>query len=137
MKNFHVGRATHWMAMSLMLAVAGCGGDSGTNSGGNTSNTGNTGNTGGGGSSGPEITTDVTVGNNFFSPEDIQVVPGATVTWTWSSNVRHNVTFADPGINNSGDRTGGDYATAMPMATGMYDYQCTIHSGMDGSVTVE
>ena len=41
MKDFHVRRGAHWMAMALFFAVAGCGGDSGTNGGG--------GNGGGGG----------------------------------------------------------------------------------------
>ncbi len=141
MKGFHVRRGAHWIVISLFLAVAGCGGDSGTNSGGNTGNTGgtgNTGNTGGGGSSGPEITTDVTVGDDFFDPTSIQVSPGAMVTWTWSSNRVHNVTFADNAITDSGNRGGGMYATAMPMATGDYTYLCTIHpSTMQATVTVE
>ena len=132
MKGFHVRRGAHWIVISLFLAVAGCGGDSGTNSGGNT------GNTGGGGSSGPEITTDVTVGDDFFNPASIQVSPGAMVRWTWSSNRVHNVTFADPAINDSGSQGGGIHETAMPMATGDYAYLCTIHpSTMQGSVTVE
>ena len=33
MKDFHVRQGAHWMAMALFFAVAGCGGDSGTNGG--------------------------------------------------------------------------------------------------------
>ena len=83
------------------------------------------------------MTTSVAVGNNFFDPVAIQVLPGAMVTWTWSSNVTHNVTFADNAITDSGNQAGGNYVTAMPMTVGMYDYQCTIHPGMIGSVTVQ
>ena len=121
MKGFYVRRGAHWIVISLLLAVAGCGGDSGTN-GGDT----------------PVVTTDVTVGDDFFNPEDIQVSPGAMVTWTWSSNRVHNLQFADPAITDSGNQGGGIYTTAMPMATGTYNYQCIIHpSSMNGTVKVE
>jgi len=122
MKGFHVRREAHWIIISLLLAVAGCGGDSGTN---------------GGNDNTPTVTTDVTVGDDFFNPEDIQVLPGAMVTWTWSSNREHNLSFVDNAITDSGNRRGGTYTTAMPMATGTYNYQCTIHpTSMNGTVTV-
>ena len=68
MKNY-VRRRAHWVVMSLILAVAACGGDP----------TGNGDDGGGGGGA-----TSVTVGNDFFNSPDIIVDPGATVTWTWS-----------------------------------------------------
>ena len=84
------------------------------------------------------MTTSVTVGDDFFDPEDIQVSPGDMVTWTWSSNRVHNVSFTDNTITDSGNRGGGMYTTAMPNATGTYDYQCTIHpTSMNGLVTVQ
>ena len=80
----------------------------------------------------------MTVGDDFFNPAGIQVSPGDMVTWTWSSNRTHNVTFADNTITDSGDQGGGMYTTAMPMAAGNYDYQCTIHpTTMQASVTVQ
>ena len=83
------------------------------------------------------MTTSVTVNDDFFTPTSIQVSPGATVTWTWSSSRVHNVTFADNAITDSGDQGGGTYQTAMPTAPATYAYQCTIHSGMVGSVLVQ
>ena len=123
MKDFHVRRGAHWMVMSLILAVAGCGGDSGTNGGG-----------GGGGVS-------VTVGNDFFNSPDIMVDPGATVTWTWaggSPEPGHNVTFASGRITDSPTQTTGTYAVTMPAAPAVYSYSCTIHGAaiMSGSVRV-
>ncbi len=47
------------------------------------------------------------------------------------------VMFADNAIGNSSTDTGGTYSTAMPSAAGAYSYQCTIHPGMNGSVTVQ
>jgi len=124
------------MAMSLLLAVAGCGGDSVTNSGNDNGNTnGNTNGTTNGDTNG--TTPSVTVGDDFFNPTSIQVSPGAMVTWTWSSNRVHNVTFENNTIIDSGDRGGGTYETAMPTTDGTYGYQCKIHPiTMNGSVTV-
>ena len=119
------------LVTALTLSVAGCGSDStspGNNNGG-----------GGGGGVTPVVTTSVAVkGSQAFAPPDIKVSPGATVTWTWDSGAgTHNVTFANASIADSGDITNGVYATVMPNTLGMYTYQCTLHSGMTGSVTVE
>ena len=137
MKGFHVRRGAHWIVISLFLVVAGCGGDSGTNSG-NTGNTGNTGGTGGTGAGSFEITTDVTVGNDFFSPANIQVSPGATVTWTWAGGRDHNVTFTVASIS-SPTQSSGTHVAAMPLTTGLdYIYLCLIHPAtMQGSVRVQ
>jgi len=125
MKDFHVRRGAHWMVISLFLTVTGCGGDSGTNGGG-----GN-----GGGGTTPVITTSVNVNDAAFAPPDIQVTGGVTVRWTWTGSLSHNVTFTSTSIANSDTQTSGTYAVAMPDATGVYAYRCTIH-GFTGSVTV-
>ena len=95
MKNFHVRRRAHWVVTPLFLAVAGCGGDSGTNNGGSG------GSGGGGGGGGGRGTSMVTVGNDFFDPVSIQVSPGTTVTWTWAggSPEGHNVKFANSTVS--------------------------------------
>ena len=138
MKDFHVRRGAHWMVISLFLAVAGCGGDSGTNGGGGDGGGGG-GDGGGGGGTGPTVTTSVTVSNDFFDPASNQVSPGATVTWTWAggSLLGHNVTFASSAVSApSVTQTTGTFQVVMPTTTGAYSYQCTIHAGMNGSVTV-
>ena len=128
MKDFHVRRRTPWMVMSLILTVAGCGGDSGTNGGG--------GNGGGGGTT-PVITTSVNVVDFAFAPPDIQVTGGAMVTWTWTGSIVHNVTFASTSIANSVTQSSGIYKTRVPIVIGVYTYQCTIHPDeMNGTVTV-
>jgi plastocyanin len=83
------------------------------------------------------LTTSVTVGPSFsFTPADIQVSPGATVTWTWADGP-HNVTFPSGSIADSPDQSTGTFATAMPTTPGTYPYSCTLHSGMSGSVLVQ
>ena len=127
MKKLHVRRGAHWMVMSL-FAIAGCGGDSGTNNGG--------GGGGGGGGGTTVATTAVNVDDNVFTPPDIVVAPGATVTWVGS--VGHNVTFASATVSApSATQSSGNFQVMMPTAVGTYDYQCTIHGGMDGSVLVQ
>ncbi len=126
MKNY-VRRRAHWVVMSLILAVAACGGDP----------TGNGDDGGGGGGGG--ATTSVTVGNNFFNSPDIIVDPGATVTWTWTGGGdQHNVTFASDRIAGSPTQTTGTYAVTMPNTPAVYSYSCTIHGAaiMSGSVRV-
>ncbi len=121
MKNFQVRRNAHWMVTSLLLVVAGCVSSP----------------TGGGD---PVATTSVMVGNDFFSPPDILVSPGAMVTWTWAGGGDdHNVTFDSNAVDASPTQPSGQYAAPMPTAPGVYTYICTIHgrSIMNGSVTVQ
>ncbi len=136
MEDFHVRRGVHWMVMSLLLAVAGCGGDSGTNGGGG-GGAGYGGGGGGGGGTTPVATTSVQVIDDAFNPPNILVPAGATVTWGWTGNaLQHNVTFASASIDNSVTQTTGMFQAVMPTAAGVYTYQCTILAGMDGSVVV-
>ncbi len=122
------------MTTALSFAVAACGGDSGTNPNGG----GGYGGGGGGGGGGPTVTTAVTVTGNAFVPSAIQVSPGAMVTWTWASGgVTHNVTFPSAAIDDSADQASGTFQAVMPTTPGTYLYQCTLHSGMGGSVLVQ
>lgn len=132
MKQFRVRRGAHCMVISLFVAVAGCGGDSGTNDGGGDGGDG-------GGGNDPVVTTSVGVVDFDFNPTSILVSPGATVTWTWSGSALHNVTFASGTVSApSTTQTTGTFQVAMPTATGAYNYQCTIHpSLMNGTVTVQ
>ena len=123
-----------YVVVLTILAAAACGGGGGDS----TTGPGNPGNPGnpGGPSSSPQQTSSVTVGNNLFSPANIQVAVGTTVTWTWdASAVTHNVTFAD-GVG-SGDKGANATFTRTFSAAGTFQYQCTLHPGMAGSVLVQ
>jgi plastocyanin len=93
----------------------------------------------GDGGQGPETPEgDVLVRNDLFDPGELEVAPGATVVWAWSSGGRtHNVTFEDG--EESNDRSSGTYERTFT-EPGTYPYHCTIHgsptSGMRGVVTV-
>jgi plastocyanin len=106
--------------LAALVAVAACSDDNGD------------------GGSGPDPEGDILVENNEFDPATLQVAPGATVVWAWSSGgTTHNVTFDDG--EESGNRSSGTYERTFPTA-GTFPYHCTIHgtatSGMRGSVTV-
>ncbi len=84
----------------------------------------------------PVQTNAVQVGNNSFSPANIQVSPGTTVTWTWGSGADiHNVSFSDG--QGSGNKAAGSVFTRTFTTTGTFNYQCTLHGGMSGSVLVK
>jgi plastocyanin len=123
---------SRWLAVLCFAAACG-GGDSVT--GGTTGGIG-----GGGGNNGgnqPTATTSVTMSGLQFRPSAISVSPGATVTWTNQDNTLHNVTFSNMSIVSIGSFSTGAKSTVMPSATGTYAYQCTIHPGMNGTVTVQ
>jgi plastocyanin len=86
----------------------------------------------GGGSATATKTDKVDVIDNKFAPEKISVAVGDTVTWTFKGKTVHNVT--GPGFKSKTVKT-GTYTHAFTSA-GDVTYQCTIHAGMKGVVTV-
>jgi plastocyanin len=78
---------------------------------------------------------EVRVQNNSFSPSTRVVDAGTTVTFRWSAGANtHNVTFNDG--PTSPDQSSGTFARTFAVA-GSFPYQCTIHSGMNGTITVQ
>lgn len=74
--------------------------------------------------------------SDTFTPQEVTVRVPAKVTWQFGSRV-HNVTFRDAApaegdIGNSSNRS----VTRTFQASGTYDYDCTIHPGMSGTVQV-
>ena len=73
---------------------------------------------------------------NTFIPARVDIAQGGTVAWAFGAVV-HNVSFRSnepPGgsIPNSANTT----AERTFPAAGTYDYQCTLHPGMNGTVVV-
>ena len=85
----------------------------------------------------PVVTTSVDMKNLAFTPSTIQVTSGAVVTFTNSDGFAHNVTFANTSVGTTGNYSTGAKTLTMPTAAGSYPYQCTLHGGMTGSVTVK
>ena len=72
--------------------------------------------------------------NNQFQAPHIQVPVRTTVTWTNGDQVPHNVKF-DDGPKSDNLSFGATFQRVFN-DPGTYDYECTIHSGMVGRVTV-
>ena len=90
-----------------------------------------------GGITGPERDATVTMGENYFAPRDVTIPVGGKVLWVYSG-VRHNVDFGAQANAPSGCGTFsvGQCLRTFPTA-GFFGYDCTLHAGMVGSVTVQ
>jgi plastocyanin len=75
--------------------------------------------------------------NLAFSPTSTSTKVGQIVQWTNVGSQTHNITFSpeDAAINDT-TLNGGDVWQVKFTKAGTYSYQCTIHSGMNGTITV-
>ena len=98
----------------------------------------------GGGNNPPQVppvtqTMNVSVINNDFTPGNAGIAAGQTVTWTWNSGgIGHDVVFStgpSPLPPRSGVKDAGTYQATFTNA-GVYFYVCSLHSNMEGYVTV-
>lgn len=81
-------------------------------------------------------TNSVTIQNFAFSPAHITVKKGTTVTWTNQDSAAHNVTSNQSGGPKSGTLEKGQTFSFKFDTTGTFDYICSIHPSMKGTVTV-
>jgi len=82
-------------------------------------------------------TNSVTIQNFAFSPANITVKKGTTVTWTNQDSTAHTVTETDGQTGpNSDSIDPGKTFTFTYNTAGTFKYHCSIHSEMTGSVTV-
>jgi plastocyanin len=85
---------------------------------------------------GSAATVNVAMGDDFFNPATTNVNVGDTVVWTHTGQRPHDVT-ADNGAFSSPRRMmGGSTFSYTATTAGTYNYQCTIHAGMDGVLVV-
>ena len=123
------------LTIATLVAAAACGGGGASNSVTNPTGGNPTGGNPTGGTDTPTSTNAVGVADNLFTPANILVSVGTTVTWTWGSNVStHNVVFSDG--TKSSDQASGTFSRTFSTA-GTFNYSCTLHSGMAGSVKVQ
>lgn len=82
--------------------------------------------------------TNITVGNDFFSPTP-NTVPVGQVTFTWATPSNgHNVTWQTgpaPLPPNSTTKSSGTHQVTLQAGT--YTYHCTVHGGMNGTITAQ
>ena len=85
----------------------------------------------------------ISVKNNRFDPAATTVNAGTTVTWAWDSCTddgygnsvctEHTVTF--DGAASSGSKSSGTWSRQFTTA-GTFNYRCSNHAAMTGTVTV-
>jgi plastocyanin len=118
----------------IALGAAGCGGGGGDDTSGSSAPA----------SSAPAPsgkTAMVDMKNIQFNPKTLTVSKGTTVTWTNSDSVGHDVTKqTGPGPrfqSGTGDiGSGGTYKVTFN-DPGTIKYECTVHPGMTGEITVK
>ena len=124
--------------LALGLVVAGCGGDDDDDGGGGATKTEQPAGGGGGGGG-----TQVSMKNIQFSPKDLTVKAGETITFTNNEAVAHDVhKSSGPGKDFASGPTGGmqegDTFKLTLDKPGKYEYVCDVHApGMAGSITVK
>lgn len=84
----------------------------------------------------PATTDKVSISNFAFSPTDITVKKGTTVTWTNNDSVAHTIEFDTNDIPKSETLGNGQTYSFMFNDEGTFNYICGIHPSMHGTVTV-
>jgi plastocyanin len=137
--------------LALSLACGGGGGDDDGDDGGGVTPTATAPAADGDGDGG-ETTIDVSMGDNFFEPNEIPVPAGATVTFNLTNDgtAIHNMRVAgadnelntdddavsEPSLFNAGDT--GTLEWTAPDEPGEIAFQCDFHTtDMTGTITVE
>jgi plastocyanin len=111
-------RAPVAVAALLVLLAAACGGDDPVDPGNN-----------------PRV--DIQMQDNSFSPATRHVTVGQTVRWTNNGTRQHNTRRTQTPEMWTSDNlaTGGVFEHTFS-TTGTFTYSCTLHSGMNGTITV-
>ena len=131
--------------LALTVVAAGCGGDDndggGDNGGGAASSESQEPpapeaeepSDSGGAAGGPQVS----MKDIKFDPETLKVKAGQTVTWTNDDSVGHDVTGDDFKSGDPGGLQSGDTFQHTFKKAGTFDYVCSVHPGMKGSVQVK
>lgn len=94
-----------------------------------------------GGQTGGQDTTTVTIpssdgyGASTFAPGSVTIQAGKSVTWSNQDTFTHTST-GENGAWNANIAPGGSFTRVFP-AAGSFNYRCTIHPGMTGTITVQ
>lgn len=81
----------------------------------------------------------VSIQNMMFTPSQITIAKGGSVTWTNNDNITHTVV---DDLSNVGGPASGDIAPGQSYSftfnkTGSFQYHCSIHPSMRGTIVVK
>lgn len=77
----------------------------------------------------------ISITNFAFAPLTLTIPAGSTVTWTNVDEEPHTVVASDGSFHSPGMGTGATYSYTFTNG-GTYDYVCSIHPFMHGTVVV-
>jgi plastocyanin len=80
--------------------------------------------------------TAVRIDNFTFMPQHMTVKAGTTVTWTNQDDIPHTVASTTRAFRSSALDTDDKFSFTFAMA-GVYDYFCSLHPHMTGTIVVE
>lgn len=78
----------------------------------------------------------ITIDNFSFTPADVTVAAGTTVTWVNHDDVPHTVMSSDKKIKSKALDTDDTFSFTFTQA-GTYEYFCSLHPKMTAKVTVK
>jgi plastocyanin len=70
-----------------------------------------------------------------FSPKNLVVPQGATITWVNRDGIRHDATAV--GQWTTGTIMSGQSGSITATKAGTFQYKCTVHPDMHGTIVVE
>ena len=123
-------KATPLLAIALLAVVlVGCGGSS--------SDSTTTGSASGGASPASSSSGKIDIVNFEFAPKSVTVKAGTPITWTNQDSSAHTATATGPGGGfDTGTLQQGGSKT-LKVKPGTYNYICSIHPFMKGTLTVK
>ena len=81
-------------------------------------------------------TASVSIDNSIYTPSEITVAPGTTVTWVNNDAMPHTVVDVNKSFRSKTLIKEGNFSFTFTNA-GDYDYICSIHPNMKGKVIVK
>jgi len=116
-------RYARWVLFAVLVAGTACGGGGGED--------------GNGGGNGAGTTTDtVTLVDNAFEPSDPVVDAGSTLALVNEGAASHTFTLADQDIDETLE-AGAESSVEISLEAGTYDFDCSFHPEMSGTLTVQ
>lgn len=87
----------------------------------------------------PSSTGAISIHDMMFSPSQITVTKGSTVTWTNNDSTTHTVVddLSNVGGPSSGNILPGQTYSFTFDKTGSFQYHCSIHPSMRGTIVVK
>lgn len=82
-------------------------------------------------------TVTVEICDNCFKPDTVTVNVGDTVTWMQMGQRPHDVTAQNGAFSSPRRMMNGASFSYTATAPGTYNYECTIHAGMNGVLMVQ